>query len=98
MSGGLAEAVGLNAEGIDLSILSRREKIDVLKIVDVVVGGGLDTASLNSAQCLRAVMSLSAGYDGTDVETASELGILVTNQAGGNALSVAEHGIGLLLS
>src|SRR5262249_314224 len=39
-----------------------------------------------------------AGYDTVDVKACSERGILVVNQAGGNAESVAEHVLGMLLS
>lgn len=50
-------------------------------------------------QCprLRAVSSSGAGYDTIDVNACNEAGVLVVNQSGGNANSVAEHTFGLML-
>ena len=52
------------------------------------------------AQCpqLLCVSSSGAGYDTVDVAACTARGILVVNQAGGNADSVAEHAIGMLIS
>lgn len=52
------------------------------------------------AQCpkLLVVSSNGAGYDTVDVEACTEAGVLVLNQAGGNAQSVAEHALGMMLS
>lgn len=51
------------------------------------------------AQCpqLVCVSTSGAGYDTVDVPACTAAGILVVNQAGGNAASVAEHTLGLLL-
>ena len=51
------------------------------------------------ARCpdLLVVSSNGAGYDTIDVPACTEAGVLVVNQAGGNAQSVAEHTIGLML-
>jgi D-3-phosphoglycerate dehydrogenase / 2-oxoglutarate reductase len=47
---------------------------------------------------LLCVSTSGAGYDPVDVEACSRRGVLVLNQAGCNADSVAEHALGLLLS
>ena len=47
---------------------------------------------------LLIVSTNGAGYDTVDVKACTEYGVLVVNQAGGNAESVAEHVLGLLLS
>src|SRR6201987_954181 len=47
---------------------------------------------------LLIVSTNGAGYDTVDVKACTEHGVLVVNQAGGNAESVAEHVLGLLLS
>ena len=47
---------------------------------------------------LLIVSTNGAGYDTVDVKACTERGILVVNQAGGNAESVAEHVLGMLLS
>lgn len=52
------------------------------------------------AQCpkLLVVSSNGAGYDTVDVDACTAAGVLVVNQAGGNAQSVAEHALGMMLS
>ena len=52
------------------------------------------------AQCplLQAVSSSGAGYDTIDVDACAARNIAVVNQAGGNANSVAEMALGLLLA
>ncbi|RTZ41604.1 hydroxyacid dehydrogenase [Candidimonas sp. SYP-B2681] len=47
---------------------------------------------------LVCVSTSGAGYDTVDVRACTEAGIAVMNQAGGNANSVAEHTIGLMLA
>ena len=51
------------------------------------------------ARCpnLLCVSSNGAGYDTIDVAACTRAGVLVVNQAGVNAQSVAEHAIGLML-
>lgn len=46
---------------------------------------------------LICVSSTGAGYDTVDVEACTRAGVAVVNQAGGNAVSVAEHTFGLML-
>jgi len=46
---------------------------------------------------LLCVSSSGAGYDQVDVEACTKAGILVVNQAGANAESVAQHTLGLML-
>jgi len=47
---------------------------------------------------LLIVSTNGAGYDTVDVKACTERGILVVNQSGGNAESVAEHVLGMLLT
>ena len=47
---------------------------------------------------VRLVQTVSAGTDMIDKQTLGELGIRVANNGGGNAISVAEHTITLLVS
>lgn len=51
------------------------------------------------ARCpqLLCVSSTGAGYDPIDVPACTKAGVAVVNQAGGNAVAVAEHTLGLLL-
>ena len=47
---------------------------------------------------LLCVSSSGAGYDTIDVEACSKAGVLVVNQTGGNAVSVAEHALGMIIA
>jgi D-3-phosphoglycerate dehydrogenase / 2-oxoglutarate reductase len=53
---------------------------------------------LSGCPSLLCVSSSGAGYDTIDVDACTRAGVAVVNQAGGNATSVAEHTIGLLLA
>ncbi|MFW5680983.1 MAG: hydroxyacid dehydrogenase [Pseudomonadota bacterium] len=56
-----------------------------------------DARILEAAPNLLCVSSIGAGYDTIDVAACTEAGVLVVNQAGANARSVAEHTLGLML-
>jgi D-3-phosphoglycerate dehydrogenase len=58
----------------------------------------VDQDLLQRAPNLLIVSSNGAGYDPVDVEACTEAGVLVVNQSGGNAHSVAEHALGMLLT
>src|ERR1700716_425981 len=58
----------------------------------------VDQALLRRAPNLLIVSSNGAGYDPVDVEACTAAGVLVVNQSGGNAHSVAEHALGMLLT
>lgn len=60
--------------------------------------GFVTAALLASCPQLLCVSSTGAGYDPVDVAACTRAGVAVVNQAGGNAVSVAEHAMGLLLS
>src|SRR5262249_27119160 len=47
---------------------------------------------------LLVVSSNGAGFDPVDVDACTRAGVLVLNQSGGNADSVAEHALGMLLT
>jgi len=58
----------------------------------------VDADLLRRAPKLLIVSSNGAGYDPVDVEACTAAGVLVVNQSGGNAQSVAEHALGMLLT
>src|SRR6266702_1649065 len=58
----------------------------------------VDADLLRRAPKLLIVSSNGAGYDPVDVEACTAAGVLVVNQSGGNANSVAEHALGMLLT
>jgi D-3-phosphoglycerate dehydrogenase / 2-oxoglutarate reductase len=53
---------------------------------------------LKRAPNLLLVSSNGAGFDPVDVDACTEAGVVVVNQSGGNANSVAEHALGMLLT
>jgi D-3-phosphoglycerate dehydrogenase / 2-oxoglutarate reductase len=53
---------------------------------------------LQRAPNLLIVSSNGAGFDPVDVDACTEAGVLVVNQSGGNAHSVAEHALGMMLT
>jgi len=56
------------------------------------------TDFLGKTPNLLVVSTNGAGYDTVDVKACTERGILVVNQSGGNAESVAEHVVGMMLA
>jgi len=52
------------------------------------------------ARCpnMLVVSSMGAGFDTVDLDACSAAGVIVVNQAGGNAEAVAEHALGLMLA
>jgi D-3-phosphoglycerate dehydrogenase / 2-oxoglutarate reductase len=58
----------------------------------------VDADLLRRAPDLLLVSSNGAGFDPVDVEACTAAGVAVVNQSGGNANSVAEHAIGMLLT
>ena len=58
----------------------------------------VDADLLRRAPNLLLVSSNGAGFDPVDVEACTAAGVLVVNQSGGNAQSVAEHALGMMLT
>ena len=53
---------------------------------------------LSKAPRLRVVGRAGVGVDNVDIDAATHRGVVVMNTPGGNATSVAEHALGLMLS
>jgi len=66
----------------------------------LMVRSGLivDAAVLAKAPKLRVIGRAGVGVDNVDIPAATAAGVLVMNTPGGNAVSVAEHTIALMLS
>jgi D-3-phosphoglycerate dehydrogenase len=58
----------------------------------------VDQDLLRRAPNLLIVSSNGAGFDPVDVDACTAAGVAVVNQSGGNANSVAEHALGMLLT
>ncbi|EXF92822.1 2-hydroxyacid dehydrogenase [Pseudomonas fluorescens HK44] len=79
----------------DQAIASHRGQIDA-----VLTRGplGLYADEIAALPNLRIICVIGAGYEQVDLQAASDRGITVTNGAGVNASSVADHAMALLLS
>ena len=58
----------------------------------------VDAALLEAAPRLQVVGRAGIGVDNVDIEAATKKGVMVMNTPGGNAVSVAEHTLALMLS
>jgi D-3-phosphoglycerate dehydrogenase len=58
----------------------------------------VDADLLRRAPNLLIVSSNGAGYDPVDVDACTAAGVIVVNQSGGNAHSVAEHALAMLIT
>ncbi len=58
----------------------------------------VDRDLLKRAPNLLLVSSNGAGFDPVDVDACTAAGVVVVNQSGGNAHSVAEHALGMMLT
>jgi len=92
-------------DGVDIKWLDSNtpllEAADALSETTVVILGGEIPFSVELAsKCpnLRLIQSTSAGTNQLDKVGLGELGIDVSNNGGGNAVSVAEHTITLMIS
>lgn len=73
--------------------------LDPARIVAAITrNAGFSRAQMDALPNLRVVAVHGVGYDPVDIETASRLGIAVTNNPGTNERSVAEHAIGLMFA
>src|SRR3974390_3290406 len=57
----------------------------------------VDRAMLLLAPRLRVIGRAGVGVDNVDLDAATDAGVLVMNTPGGNAISVAEHTLALML-
>jgi phosphoglycerate dehydrogenase-like enzyme len=74
---------------------------EAIKDAEFFVGfvrGGFDDAFYKGAPKLKLVQLISAGYDRVDIEAARRAKVLVANNGGANAVSVAEHTMLLILA
>src|SRR5919109_1905526 len=86
-------------EIVRLSNPDRETLLRSIKGVHGLIAGGTKVTAdvLAQADVLEVVATPSAGYDHIDIDACSERGIPVVNNTGLNAVSVAEHTIGLIV-
>ena len=80
--------------------LSDQEKIDLCKDVEalMLLSEPYDFEFLRSCPSIKLIQSFSAGNDLLDLRKLAEIGIPVASNGGSNAITVAEHTIGLMVS
>jgi D-3-phosphoglycerate dehydrogenase len=80
--------------------LSREEFLQAIAEAEILVirsRFAVDREVINSAPALKIIARAGAGLDGIDAEFAELRGIRVLHAAEGNAQTVAEHAIGMML-
>lgn len=80
---------------------SDEELVEQCKDADILFCGPVDPIRRNVIEKLdkcKLIHSLGVGYDKIDLDAAREKGIYVCNNRAVNALPVAEHAIGLMIS
>lgn len=80
---------------LDGKLAAELEAADALIVRSAVQ---VDTALLEHANKLRVVGRAGVGVDNIDVDAATRKGIAVMNTPGANAVAVAEHTMGLMLT
>ena len=91
-------------EGLEVGWVDSTKPLDDqaadLKDVQVALVAGADVSVEVAARApnLKLVQTTSAGTNTLDKTALGEMGIRVANNGGGNAVAVAEHTIGLLMS
>jgi D-3-phosphoglycerate dehydrogenase len=88
-----------SAEAVSAPILAAAHAYQIGAARDELAGHfHVDADLLRRAPNLLIVSSNGAGFDPVDVDACTRAGVLVVNQSGGNAHSVAEHALGMLLT
>lgn len=88
----------------DFEIVTNEQMGDVMTAVRdadaLVVRSATDVNSklIDAAQKLRVIGRAGVGVDNVDTDAATRKGIVVMNTPGANAIAVAEHTLGLMLS
>ena len=86
---------------LTLADFSKPDQIlnELLQKADAIIGQvNLSDVQYKTAKNLQIIQTLSAGFDRIDVEKAKRHNVLVANNNGANAISVAEHVLMLISS
>ena len=101
--GGRAEfMVGQAPSELEVTVvdpgMSDAEKIELCKDADAIISSDVSLDVLRQCPNLKLIQTLSAGYDRLDLSAILEMGILVANNGGANAIAVAEHTVALIIN
>ncbi len=81
--------------------LTQEELITAIKDADAiipVIPDQINKEVLNAAKKLKIIAHYAVGYDNIDIDTATQLGIYVSNTPGDLTESVAEHSLALMMA
>jgi len=98
------EQAGFSVEEKDYDRVGSVQEDEVCRVIqgaDVLIVTAMFPATrkiIESADRLKMIAIRSAGFEGTDLKAATEKGVIVTNNPGANANSVADMTIGLMLA
>jgi D-3-phosphoglycerate dehydrogenase len=95
------ERLGAAAEIVDVDGTNVAALLDAVQRADALVVRSETQVTREvfaAARNLRVVARAGVGVDNIDLEAATRAGVLVLNAPGANAISAAEHTIGLLLA
>src|SRR5712691_8833932 len=85
----------VTAEQLDGKLGAHLESADALIVRSAVQ---VNATLLEHARKLRVIGRAGVGVDNIDLDTATRKGIAVMNTPGANAVAVAEHALGMMLS
>ena len=91
----------LKQQGWDVVVSNPKEYVQHLPTADALIVRSavlVNSALLSKAPKLRVIGRAGVGVDNVDLPAATAAGVLVMNTPGGNAVSVAEHTLALMLS
>lgn len=95
----ISDALKNEAEVILLPDPDEQTLLKAADQVDVLISGTFVTRRIiENCSSLKAIATVSVGYDKIDVEAVAEKGIYVINAAGSNSRSVAEYVMGFMLA
>jgi D-3-phosphoglycerate dehydrogenase len=98
------EQAGLEVVEKDYDRVSPAQEDELCRVIqgaDAIIVTAMFPATrkiIMSADRLKMIAIRSAGFEGSDLQAATEKGVVVTNNPGANAESVADMAIGLMLS
>ena len=78
--------------------LSDGEKASLCRDVEAIISSDVSLDLLKQSPNVKLIQTLSAGYDRLDLAAILEMGILVANNGGANAIAVSEHTIAMMIS
>lgn len=99
------ERAGLKVRLVDYGLAGLNKEEDefcrLIKDAQAVIVTAMDRVTrriMSSAPDLRMVAIRSAGFEGTDLEAATDLGVLVTHNPGANRQAVADMAMAMMLA